>query len=146
MTDASSSDRSPPGRSHALESATLDAHQVETCRCSRHLSLDAHAAYLDCSSLLAQVHACGGREAQATSLLVGNVASALKVRGHASLCTQGGCEPMYPRPQRCSSAAALRFQVEPYVLQVHGAQSAVTGKVMDALMSHGVSTYMRLMG
>jgi len=80
---------------------------VETCRCSRHLSLDAHAAYLDCSSLLAQVHACGGREAQATSLLVGNVASALKV---------------------------------------HGAQSAVTGKVMDALMSHGVSTYMRLMG
>ena len=91
--------------------------------------MDAHAAYLDCSSLLAQVHACGGREAQATSLLVGNVASALKVRGHASLCTQDGCEPMYPRPQRCVSTLG---QVEPYVLQVHGAQSAVMkGKVMD---------------
>ena len=119
------------------------AAQVEACRCSRHLSLDAHAAYLDCSSLLAQVHACGGREAQATSLLVGNVASALKVRGHAS--------PLHPGwlRARAPKAAALRLyaiQVEPYVLQVHGAQSAVTGKVMDALMSHGVSTYVRLMG
>tara|TARA_B100000767_G_scaffold209525_1_gene196492 strand:- start:325 stop:429 length:105 start_codon:yes stop_codon:yes gene_type:complete len=31
------------------------------------------------------------------------------------------------------------------VLQVHGAQSAVMkGKVMDTLVSHGVSTYVRL--
>jgi len=82
---------------------------VETCRCSRHMcmSLDAHAVYLDCSSLLAQAHVCGGRTAQATSLLVRNVASAIKV---------------------------------------HGTQSAVTGKVMDALVSHGVSTYVHLMG
>jgi len=44
---------------------------------------------------------------------------------------------------RCSPAHS---GLEPYVLQVHGVQSAVTGKVMDALASHGVSTYVRLMG
>ena len=104
--------------------------------------MDAHAAYLDCSSLLAQVHVCGGREAQATALLIGNVASALKVRGHATLCTQGGCDPMYPRLRLLPTHSGIA----PYVLQVHGAQSAVTSKVVDALASHGVSTYVRLMG
>ena len=84
--------------------------QVEACRCSRHLSLDAHAAYLDCSSLLAQVHVGGGREAQATSLLVGNIASALKVRSHAAPCVMAYAR-MHPgrlRPH-VSKAAALQL-------------------------------------
>lgn len=120
--------------------------QVETCRCSRHMcmSLDAHAVYLDCSSLLAQAHVCGGRTAQATSLLVRNVASAIKARGPATPCTQAA-QPIYLTLWRCSPPA-LHIQFEPYVLQVHGTQSAVTGKVMDALVSHGVSTYVHLMG
>ena len=107
-----------PGARPTSPIPTRVTAQVEACRCSRHLSLDAHAAYLDCSSLLAQVHACGGREAQATSLLVGNVASALKVRDHASACA----------PRAAASPSIRAFRLNPIgTVCAPGARRAIGG-------------------
>jgi hypothetical protein len=61
------------------------------------------------------------------------------------LCTYAPRAAATPCVQGCG-AAAYAFRSGPDVIQVHGAQSAVTGKAMDALVSHGISTYVRIMG
>ena len=101
------------------------------------------------------MHACAGREAQATALLVGNVASALKVLTLSlsltlalalalalTLSLVRPCAAPHGKPTQASggcSLARIEFRLPQVPLQVHGAQSAVTAKVMDELVSHGVS-------
>ena len=101
------------------------------------------------------MHACAGRESQATTLLVGNVASALKVLTLSlslslsltlaltlSLTLVRPCAAPHSNPTQASggcSPVRIEFRLPQVPLQVHGAQSAVTEKVMDELVSHGVS-------
>lgn len=72
-------------RAQILLEDLMDAYRT---RLSKHFTLEAHASFLESSSLLAQVKLRAGQHTHAMKLHVGNLASAVKVHGTQSLVTE----------------------------------------------------------